>query len=98
MSHFSDYARIVHRDDGSQHPADDEKRHPGRPMKAVAISKVGGPEAFEVREVPAPEPLGEQIRVRVRAAGLNRADLMQARGQYPAPPGAPADVPGLEYA
>ena len=38
------------------------------------------------------------MRVRVRACGLNRADLMQARGMYPAPPGAPADIPGLEFA
>src|SRR4051794_26950529 len=67
-------------------------------MKAVVIAKAGGVEALEVRDVPAPEPRGEQIRVRVRAAGVNRADLMQARGHYPAPPGAPADVPGLEYA
>jgi putative PIG3 family NAD(P)H quinone oxidoreductase len=36
--------------------------------------------------------------VRVRASGINRADLMQARGHYPAPPGAPSDVPGLEFA
>jgi putative PIG3 family NAD(P)H quinone oxidoreductase len=39
-----------------------------------------------------------QLRVRVRAAGLNRADLVQRRGHYPPPPGAPADIPGLEYA
>jgi len=38
------------------------------------------------------------VRVRVRAAGLNRADLLQKRGRYPAPPGAPADIPGLEFA
>src|SRR5436305_4179284 len=67
-------------------------------MKAIVITRSGGPEAFEVREVPAPEPRGEQVRVRVRACGLNRADLMQARGNYPAPPGVPADIPGLEYA
>ena len=36
--------------------------------------------------------------MRVRAAGLNRADLLQRRGRYPAPPGAPQDVPGLEFA
>src|SRR5262249_12800707 len=48
--------------------------------------------------VPVPEPRGDRIRVRVRAAGLNRADLLQARGHYPAPPGAPADIIGLEYA
>ena len=42
--------------------------------------------------------MGDQVRVRVRAAGLNRADLMQAGGSYPAPPGVPADIPGLEFA
>src|SRR4051812_27096798 len=67
-------------------------------MKAIVITKRGGPDAFEVREVPAPEARGEQVRVRVRACGLNRADLMQARGNYPAPPGVPADIPGLEFA
>jgi putative PIG3 family NAD(P)H quinone oxidoreductase len=67
-------------------------------MKAVVITGTGGPEALEIREVPTPEPRGEQVRVRVRTCGLNRADLMQARGHYPAPPGAPKDIPGLEYA
>jgi NADPH2:quinone reductase len=67
-------------------------------MKAIVITRPGGPEALEVREVPTPEPRGEQVRVRVRAAGLNRADLMQARGHYPAPPGSPPDIPGLEFA
>lgn len=67
-------------------------------MRAVVITREGGAEALEVRDRAAPEPRGDQVRVRVRAAGLNRADLMQARGRYPAPPGVPADVPGLEYA
>src|SRR5262249_50295927 len=67
-------------------------------MRAIVITGVGGPEVLEIRDVPTPEPRGEQIRVKVRACGLNRADLMQARGKYPAPPGAPADIPGLEYA
>lgn len=67
-------------------------------MKAVIITGRGGPEVLEVREVPAPEAGGEQIRVRVRACGVNRADLLQARGHYPAPPGVPADIPGLEFA
>ncbi|HLM54867.1 MAG TPA: NAD(P)H-quinone oxidoreductase, partial [Pyrinomonadaceae bacterium] len=40
----------------------------------------------------------DRVRVRVRAAGLNRADLLQRRGHYPAPPGAPRDIPGLEFA
>ena len=67
-------------------------------MRAVVIEGVGGPEVLHVREVPTPEPGADQVRVRVRAAGVNRADLMQARGQYPAPEGAPADIPGLEFA
>jgi NADPH:quinone reductase-like Zn-dependent oxidoreductase len=53
---------------------------------------------LQPREVPAPEPDSNQIRVRVRAAGLNRADILQRKGRYPAPPGWPADIPGLEYA
>jgi putative PIG3 family NAD(P)H quinone oxidoreductase len=42
--------------------------------------------------------MADQVRVRVRAAGLNRADLSQRAGHYPAPAGAPADIPGLEFA
>ncbi|MBV8266824.1 MAG: alcohol dehydrogenase catalytic domain-containing protein, partial [Planctomycetaceae bacterium] len=67
-------------------------------MKAIVITRQGGPEVLEIREVPTPEPRGDQVRVRVRACGLNRADLMQSRGYYPAPPGSPADIPGLEFA
>jgi NADPH2:quinone reductase len=67
-------------------------------MKAITITGIGGPEVLQIREMPTPEPRGEQVRVRVRACGLNRADLMQCRGHYPAPPGTPANIPGLEYA
>lgn len=67
-------------------------------MRALVITGTGGPEVLQIRDVPTPEPQGDQVRVRVRAAGLNRADLMQCRGHYPAPPGVPADIPGLEYA
>jgi putative PIG3 family NAD(P)H quinone oxidoreductase len=67
-------------------------------MKAIVITGKGGPEVLQVRDVPTPEPLGDRVRIRVRACGLNRADLLQCRGLYPAPPGAPADIPGLEYA
>jgi NADPH:quinone reductase len=67
-------------------------------MKAIVITRTGGSDVLDVREVPMPEPAGDQIRVRVRACGLNRADLMQCRGYYPPPLGAPADIPGLEYA
>jgi putative PIG3 family NAD(P)H quinone oxidoreductase len=67
-------------------------------MKAVVIEGAGGPEVLSVREVPTPQPGPEQVRVRVRAAGLNRADVLQRRGHYPAPPGSPSDIPGLEFA
>ena len=51
-----------------------------------------------VAEHPDPEPAADEILVRVRAAGLNGADLMQLGGDHPAPPGSPADIPGLEFA
>ncbi len=70
----------------------------GDRMRAVVITRPGGPEVLALREVPAPEPGPGEVLVRVRAAGLNRADVLQRTGQYPAPPGAPADIPGLEYA
>src|SRR4051794_30395498 len=53
---------------------------------------------IEVVEHPDPEPQDGQLLVRVRAAGLNGADIMQVAGHYPAPPGVPADIPGLELA
>jgi NADPH2:quinone reductase len=67
-------------------------------MRAVIYSGSGGPEVITIGEVPKPEVRPEHVRVRVHAAGLNRADLVQRRGQYPAPHGWPADIPGLEYA
>jgi putative PIG3 family NAD(P)H quinone oxidoreductase len=67
-------------------------------MRAVVISAPGGPEVLELGEVAVRAPARGEIRVRVRAAGVNRADLLQRRGLYPAPPGWPANVPGLEYA
>jgi putative PIG3 family NAD(P)H quinone oxidoreductase len=67
-------------------------------MRAIVIREPGGPEVLEMREVPDPEPPFGHVRVRVRHAGVNRADLVQRAGFYPAPPGAPRDIPGLEYA
>jgi NADPH:quinone reductase len=62
-------------------------------------SIVIGPEgAFRLEQRPEPVAGPGTAVVRVRAAGLNAADLQQARGDYPAPPGWPADVPGLEIA
>lgn len=66
-------------------------------MLAVVIREFGGPEVLEVREVPAPFYGAREILVRVRASGLNRADLLQRRGHYPAPSGVAQDIPGLEY-
>jgi NADPH:quinone reductase len=67
-------------------------------MRAVIYEGAGGPEVITIGEVPKPEVGKDHIRVRVHAAGLNRADLIQRRGQYPAPHGWPANIPGLEYA
>ncbi len=67
-------------------------------MRAIVITAPGGPEVLREREVPTPEPGPGEIRVRLRAVGLNRADILQRRGFYPAPPGAPVQIPGLEYA
>ena len=52
-------------------------------MRAAIITQPGGPEVLELRDVPTPEPGAEQILVRVRASALNRADLLQRRGNYP---------------
>jgi NADPH2:quinone reductase len=67
-------------------------------MRAVVITKPGGPEVLEVRTVETPEPVADQVRVRVHAAGLNRADIAQREGHYPPPPGIVTDIPGLEFA
>ncbi|HEY6828361.1 MAG TPA: NAD(P)H-quinone oxidoreductase [Gemmatimonadaceae bacterium] len=67
-------------------------------MRAVVITRPGGPEVLEVQERPTPIPRAGEILVRVRASAINRADLLQRQGLYPAPPGAPSDIPGLEYA
>jgi len=67
-------------------------------MKAVRFTGKGGPEVVEWAELPDPVPGRGEVLVRVRAAALNRADLLQRRGLYPPPPGYREDVPGLELA
>ncbi len=67
-------------------------------MKAVVIRQHGGVEALEIAEVETPNASSDRVRVRVRATALNRADVLQRMGRYPAPPGAPAEIPGLEFA
>lgn len=54
--------------------------------------------ALVVEERPDPEPGPEQVLVAVHAAGINAADILQRKGGYPAPPGVPPDIPGLELA
>jgi putative PIG3 family NAD(P)H quinone oxidoreductase len=53
---------------------------------------------LELREMPLPEPVADQIRVKVYATALNRADLAQREGRYPAPFGWPQEIPGMEFA
>jgi len=67
-------------------------------MKAILYTAPGDTGVIQLRDVTTPVPGARQIRVRVHAAGLNRADILQRKGRYPAPPGWPADIPGLEYA
>lgn len=67
-------------------------------MRAVVITRPGGPDVLAVRDVRRPSPGHGEILVRVRATALNRADVIQREGRYPAPPGSPADIPGLEFA
>jgi putative PIG3 family NAD(P)H quinone oxidoreductase len=66
-------------------------------MRAVVVNEPGGPEALTVTELPDPEPAEDEVVVRVSAAGVNRADLLQRRGFYDPPPGA-TPVLGLEAA
>lgn len=67
-------------------------------MRAVVISAPGGVEVLELRDVARPAPSYAQVLVRVHAAALNRADIMQREGRYPPPADAPADIPGMEFA
>lgn len=67
-------------------------------MKAVYITDFTGSQSLVIKEVPDPVPTETQVLVRVRAAGLNRADLLQIRGAYPPPVGFSPNIPGLEFA
>ena len=67
-------------------------------MRAAIITRPGAPDVLEIQEVETPEPVGDYVRVRVRASGINRADTVQRAGHYPAPPGSPQNIPGMEFA
>ncbi len=66
-------------------------------MRAITISKPGGPDVLKPVTLPVPAPGQGEVLIKVAAAGVNRPDVMQRQGFYPPPPGAP-DTPGLEVA
>lgn len=66
-------------------------------MNAIVIDQPGGPEVMKIGEIPDPSYGPDELLVRIRAASLNRADVLQRMGMYPPPPGAPATL-GMEMA
>jgi NADPH2:quinone reductase len=66
-------------------------------MRAVEITKPGGPEVLQATQRPVPVPRENELLVKVAAAGVNRPDVLQRLGHYPVPPGT-SDIPGLEIA
>ncbi|MFL5560279.1 MAG: NAD(P)H-quinone oxidoreductase [Gemmatimonadaceae bacterium] len=67
-------------------------------MRAAVITTPGGPEVLRIEQRPLPIPASREVLVRVHGSAMNRADVLQRQGRYPPPPGAPADVPGMEIA
>jgi len=67
-------------------------------MKAVVINKSGVKSSLSIEERPIPVILPDEVLIEVKAAGVNRPDIYQRKGNYPAPEGAPKDIPGLEVA
>ena len=67
-------------------------------MRAALITEPGGPDVLQIMEVDDPVPGPEDVLVDVKASALNRADMIQRQGNYPAPAGSPSDIPGLEFA
>jgi NADPH2:quinone reductase len=68
-----------------------------REMTAIAITAPGGPEVLQPQRIAVPVPKDGEVLIEVKAAGVNRPDVFQRQGHYPAPPGAPS-TPGLEVA
>lgn len=67
-------------------------------MRAIVITKPGGPDVLQMQERPVPIPEKGEVLIKVFAAGINRPDVAQRKGNYPPPPGASPDIPGLEIA
>ncbi|WP_150114771.1 hypothetical protein [Chryseobacterium sp. IHB B 17019] len=63
-------------------------------MKAIVITKPGGPDVLELQDYSTPEISGDEVLIEVKAAGLNRSDVFQRERNYPAPEGASAEIPG----
>lgn len=67
-------------------------------MKAIVIKEFGGPEVLQVENRNTPSILPTEVLIQVHAAGVNRPDVFQRKGNYPSPPGVASDIPGLEVA
>ena len=67
-------------------------------MKAVIITTYGAPEVLQIQKREIPKPAPDEVLIKVKAAGVNRPDIIQRKGHYAPPPGVPKDIPGLEVA
>ncbi len=67
-------------------------------MQAIVIKTFGDDLALELQTLPLPAPEAHEVRVKIKAVGVNQADLLQTQGKYPAPVGYPPNIPGLEFA
>ncbi|SEK64294.1 putative NAD(P)H quinone oxidoreductase, PIG3 family [Parapedobacter koreensis] len=67
-------------------------------MQAASITQYGDADGLSIQRRPVPTPRAKEVLIRVHAAGINRPDIFQRKGNYPAPPGVVADIPGLEVA
>lgn len=67
-------------------------------MKAVVITNPGGPEVLRLQDRPEPKPAAGEVLIKVAAAGVNRPDVFQRKGNYPPPPGVSPDIPGMDIA
>jgi len=67
-------------------------------MKVIVITSFGAPEVLQTQEREIPKPNAGEVLIKVKAAGVNRPDVIQRKGNYAPPPGAPQDIPGLEVA
>ena len=66
-------------------------------MKAIVITQPGAAEVLLLQDRPKPIAQAGEVLIKVKATAVNRADVLQRMGRYPAPPGVVADIPGMEY-